>query len=160
MTDIIGFDIAVTQPAGRSRTACRDIVVDPERKGWPKTAGPDYRECVGCEEVGTRREPDCQRDFAVVLSEAGIAEGDRQIARQLTGVERAGECFFLCFCAEKNGRLFTKVSSSFGNLNPFFLNATPKSLSSGKLLWHVVQDVWYLRENAGIAFARGALANP
>jgi hypothetical protein len=23
-------------------------------------------------------------------------------------------------------------------------------------LWHVVHEVWYFRENAGIAFARGA----
>jgi len=42
-----------------------------------------------------------------------------------------------------------------GNLNPFFLNAQPKSFSSGYRLWQVVQDVWYFRENAGIAFPDG-----
>src|SRR6516165_1560023 len=57
------------------------------------------------------------------------------------------------------GSCFTKVSSSLGNLNPFFLNAQPKSFSSGYRLWHVVQDVWYFRENAGIAWPFGTLAN-
>ena len=30
VTDIIGFDIAVTQPAGRSRAAGRDVIINPE----------------------------------------------------------------------------------------------------------------------------------
>src|SRR2546427_8787361 len=53
------------------------------------------------------------------------------------------------------GGSFTNVSSSLGNLKPFFLKASPKSLSSGKLLWQVLHEVWYFRENAGIADARG-----
>src|SRR2546427_5739652 len=54
------------------------------------------------------------------------------------------------------GGSFTNVSSSLGNLKPFFLKASPKSLSSGKLLWQVLHEVLYFRENAGNAAARGA----
>src|SRR5216683_8266586 len=50
----------------------------------------------------------------------------------------------------------TKSASSLGNLNPFFLKAQPKSLSSGGLLWQVVQEVRYLRANAGMVKAGGA----
>src|SRR5208337_1498486 len=42
-------------------------------------------------------------------------------------------------------------SSSLGNLNPASLKALPKSFSLGKSIWHVLQLVPYMRENAGIA---------
>src|SRR5271165_5711026 len=42
-------------------------------------------------------------------------------------------------------------SSSLGNLKPASLKAFPKSLSLGKSIWHVLQLVPYMRENAGIA---------
>src|SRR5271157_1007242 len=42
-------------------------------------------------------------------------------------------------------------SSSLGNLKPASLKAFPKSLSLGKSMWHVLQLVPYMRENAGIA---------
>src|SRR5215469_2207764 len=67
----------------------------------------------------------------------------------------SGKASFCALAPKSTGGSFTNVSSSFGNLKPFFLKAIPKSLSSGKLLWQVVHDVWYLRENAGMAFALG-----
>src|SRR5271157_2153293 len=53
------------------------------------------------------------------------------------------------------GGVFRNDSSSLGNLKPASLKALPKSLSLGKSEWHVVHEVPYLRENAGIALAEG-----
>src|SRR5713226_6098630 len=66
-----------------------------------------------------------------------------------------GKASFCAFAPSRTGGSFTNVSSSLGNLKPFFLKASPKSFSSGKLLWQVLHEVWYLREKAGIAFAGG-----
>src|SRR5664280_898369 len=55
----------------------------------------------------------------------------------------------------RTGGVFRKDSSSLGNLKPASLKALPKSLSLGKSEWQVVQEVPYLRENAGIALAEG-----
>ena len=58
------------------------------------------------------------------------------------------------FCAGEpsiTGGIFTKVSSSFGNLKPASLKAFPKSFSLGKSMWQVLQEVPYCRENAGMA---------
>ena len=52
------------------------------------------------------------------------------------------------------GGTFRKVSSSAGNLKPASLKAFPKSFSLGKSLWQVLQDVWYILANAGMAWLR------
>src|SRR6516162_7976961 len=57
------------------------------------------------------------------------------------GYTALGKASFWAFAPSITGASFTNVSSSLGNLNPFFLKASPKSFSSGKLLWHVVHDV-------------------
>src|SRR6516164_5429417 len=49
------------------------------------------------------------------------------------------------------GGILITDSSSLGNLKPASLKAFPKSLSLGKSIWHVLQLVPYMRENAGIA---------
>src|SRR5712692_10517852 len=70
------------------------------------------------------------------------------------GKTALGKASFCAFAPSRTGGSFTKLSSSFGNLKPFFLKASPKSFSSGKLLWQVVHEVWYFRENAGMADTR------
>src|SRR3990172_3792974 len=45
----------------------------------------------------------------------------------------------------------TRSSSPPGMRYPLFLKATPNGLSLGGRTWQVVQLVWYLRENEGIA---------
>jgi len=48
-------------------------------------------------------------------------------------------------------------SSSVGNLKPASLNALPKSFNFGKSMWHVMHEVWYAREKAGIAELRSGM---
>src|SRR5271169_6817887 len=57
------------------------------------------------------------------------------------------------------GGIFNIDSSSVGNLKPASLKALPKSLSLGKSMWQVLQEVLYCRENAGMASARGGVTS-
>src|ERR1700687_538061 len=47
------------------------------------------------------------------------------------GYTAFGNASFCAFEPSRIGGSLTKVSSSLGNLNPFFLKASPKSFSSG-----------------------------
>src|SRR5208337_609459 len=68
-----------------------------------------------------------------------------------------GQSSALAGAPSMTGGILIIDSSSFGNLKPASLNAFPKSFSLGKSIWHVLQLVPYMRENAGIA--RPSLAN-
>src|SRR5215470_2139621 len=75
------------------------------------------------------------------------------------GQMECGHSSFWAGAPSMTGGIFRKVSLSVGNLKPASLKAFPKSLSLGKSRWQVAQDVWYCRENAGIAWLTAGDSN-
>src|SRR3974390_2211913 len=67
------------------------------------------------------------------------------------GQTECGNTSLFAGAPSMTGGILMKLSSSLGNLNPASLNALPKSFSFGKSRWQVVQEVPYMRENAGMA---------
>src|SRR5208337_3973979 len=67
------------------------------------------------------------------------------------GQMACGQSSALAGAPSMTGGILIMDSSSLGNLKPASLKAFPKSLSFGKSMWHVLQLVPYMRENAGIA---------
>src|SRR5690348_10269486 len=54
-----------------------------------------------------------------------------------------GQSSFCAGAPSSTGGILIKDSSSLGNLKPASLNALPKSLSLGKSMWQVAQEVPY-----------------
>ena len=100
MAEIVVFDIPVSQSAVGSRTAGRNVVINPKRDVLPEAPRTDDRERVWRKKVRARRESvlrdDSRRLLAVESKVPLIPECDRQVSRNLAGIHRARERFLLC----------------------------------------------------------------